>query len=468
MGYWQKAGWWRRLAAACLSAAGCLCFAATLATASATGTPAADVAKLNSLRAEIGVQPVALSAFLTNRCQSAIRSALNNGAIPAGFDVDQVSWTDLLNPAADDASLSAGERLDELLNPALTTIGISEATKPGAPGITAPAPMTCWTPTLGLTGSPTTAPSIYTFPANGQRFPGWELGRPPLLTPTAPELIVYEDGGKGSIQSFTLTGLDGPIPVTVDTQSSDRFLVTQSWLVSPRGETPLRNGRYNATATFSDGVTHTWTFTSYGVVDRPQLSIDAYDGQMEISSLSGSGIVTVTVNNEAGRLVASKRAAPTKKSRVTRWKVPVIRRGGRFVICAVVAPHAVYAGSRLCKHLAYAASSAFALGVSLGPTTSNAAQVILHARPPVLGQIAKVTVATHYVFLGTDTTIWHHTNRFSVPLLSSQAFQVPFQRTSRTGDIWEADINVTIPAFHAGGASYAATNYHGTLASKLP
>lgn len=254
----------------------------------AAGTPAQDLAWLNAKRATNDIPgDVALNADWSGKCAQHINYMRTTGTVSHPEDPSSAAYTDGGHWAGTHAVLASTSpwtessfiwetaplHLAQLLAPQLSQVGIADDNQ-----------LACVTTWPGYLRAAPTTNTVVTYPGNGSTIyasetseewpitPAAALG---LANPTGPHLYVYAwgpssvagataDGQPLAIRSATLRGPNGPVAlrwVDAATPEIGQYLPTAAGILIP--ERPLEDhAPYVATVTFTDGLTHTWGFTT--------------------------------------------------------------------------------------------------------------------------------------------------------------------------------------------------------------
>lgn len=252
------------------------------------GTPTDDLAWLNAKRTANGIPgAITLDAAWSAKCGQHVGYMRATGTVTHPEDPGSAAYTDDGNWAGTNAVLAstvpwtetdfiwetAPLHLAQLLAPQLSQVGIADDGR-----------LACVTTWPGYLRAAPATDTVVTYPGNGTTIyasetseewpitPAAALG---LTNPTGPHLYAYAwgpstvdgltaDGRPLTIRSATLVGPSGPVALHwVDTENPDvgQYLPTASGIVIP--DHPLEErAPYVATVTFSNGLTHTWGFTT--------------------------------------------------------------------------------------------------------------------------------------------------------------------------------------------------------------
>jgi hypothetical protein len=208
------------------------------------------------------------------------------------------------------------------------------------------------------------------------------------------------------------------------------------------------------TLTITDSASRSWStrFTTLG--EDPQLSLSVDESGVTVSAGAGPAkTATVTINDGNGHKLAS---ANVKVDHAWLW--PGFRRGGTFTVCADLPSSGAYLAVHNCQQETLATSTDSLLSLGRTAYHGTTATVTLHARGPLLGRRATVTlVASFRNGCGTLCGGWPRgrSQRVVLPLRQRQTFQLPFQ----TGGGWGMYVSVIVPAFTANGSHYELTIY---------
>lgn len=252
------------------------------------GTPTADLAALNAKREANGIPAgITLNPEWSARCAQHVLYMRRTNTVEHVENPASPWYTDGGNWAAGHAVLAAGIawtpsaflwetaplHLAQLLAPQLSEIGIADDDEfvcaTTWPGYLRAAP-----PTNTVVTYPGIGASIYASEASAEwpTTPAQAVG---LSNPTGPHLYVYQ-WGPAAVSGLTasgqpigilwaaLTGPTGDVPVRwVDPTNPTvgPYLTAASGIIIP--VRPLvDNAQYSATVTFTNGLTHTWAFTT--------------------------------------------------------------------------------------------------------------------------------------------------------------------------------------------------------------
>ena len=264
-----------------------LAFGATAPLATA-GTPAQDLAWLNAKRATNDIPgDITLNADWSAKCAQHVTYMRATNTVSHPEDPTSANYSDGGNWAGTHSVLAstvpwtestfiwetAPLHLAQLLAPQLSQVGIADDNQ-----------LACVTTWPGYLRAAPANDTVVTYPGNGSTIyaseqseewpttPAQALG---LANPTGPHLYVYAwgpssdagitpDGQPLAIRSATLRGPHGPVALRwadPSTPEIGQYLPTASGILIP--EHPLEErAPYVATVTFTDGLTHTWGFTT--------------------------------------------------------------------------------------------------------------------------------------------------------------------------------------------------------------
>ena len=262
-----------------------LAVAAPIATA---GTPVQDLAWLNAKRTTNDIPgDIAMNPDWSAKCAQHVNYMRSTGTVTHPEDPSSPAWSEGGNWAGTHSVLAstmpwtesafiwetAPLHLAQLLAPQLSQVGIADDGQ-----------LVCVTTWPGYLRAAPTTDAVVTYPGNGSTIyasehseewpttPAQALG---LANPTGPHLYVYAwgpaavagvtpDGQPLAIRSATLRGPRGPVALRwadAATPEIGQYLPTASGILIP--ERPLEErAPYVATVTFTDGLTHTWGFTT--------------------------------------------------------------------------------------------------------------------------------------------------------------------------------------------------------------
>jgi len=264
-----------------------LAFAAT-APMAAAGTPAQDLAWLNAKRVTNDIPGgIVQSPDWSAKCAQHVNYMRATGTVTHPEDPSSPAWSEGGNWAGTHSVLAstmpwtesafiwetAPLHLAQLLAPQLSQVGIADDGQ-----------FVCVTTWPGYLRTAPDTDTVVTYPGNGSTIyaseqseewpttPAEALG---LANPTGPHLYVYAwgpasvagitpNGQPLAIRSATLRGPRGPVALRwadAATPEIGQYLPTASGILIP--EHPLEErAPYVATVTFTDGLTHTWGFTT--------------------------------------------------------------------------------------------------------------------------------------------------------------------------------------------------------------
>jgi len=261
---------------------------AVAAPIAAAGTPAQDLAWLNAKRATNDIPgDIALNADWSAKCAQHVNYMRTTGTVTHPEDPSRAAWSEGGNWAGTHSVLAstmpwtesafiwetAPLHLAQLLAPQLSQVGIADDGQ-----------FACVTTWPGYVRTAPATDTVVTYPGNGSTIyasehseewpttPAQALG---LANPTGPHLYVYAwgpasvagvtpDGLPLAIRAATLRGPHGTVALRwadPSTPELGQYLPTASGILIP--EHPLEErAPYVATVTFTDGLTHTWGFTT--------------------------------------------------------------------------------------------------------------------------------------------------------------------------------------------------------------
>ncbi len=251
------------------------------------GTPADDVAWLNAKRAANGIPAnIAINPDWSARCEQHNQYMRVTNTIGHGQDPTSPAYTAGGDWAGRNSVLASGAvwsatnfiweaaplHLAQLLAPQLNQVGIADDNR-----------FVCMTTWPGYTRPTPATKRVVTYPGNGTSIypsitteewpttPARALG---LSDTTGPHLYVYQwgpdlvgdnpDGSPLAIRSASVTGPSGPVDLRWVDQANPtvgQYLPSAAAILIPVA--PLeRDATYLARATFTNGVSHAWTFTT--------------------------------------------------------------------------------------------------------------------------------------------------------------------------------------------------------------
>ncbi|MGI9187746.1 MAG: hypothetical protein ACR2J9_09595 [Gaiellales bacterium] len=261
---------------------------AVVAPVAVAGTPTQDLAWLNALRATNDIPgDIVMHPDWAANCAQHVSYMRVTGTVTHPEDPSSAAWSEGGNWAGTHAVLastipwtesafiweSAPLHLAQLLAPQLSQTGIADDGQ-----------LVCVTTWPGYLRAAPATDAVLTYPGNGSTIysrevseewpitPASALG---LANPTGPHLYVYAwgpasdagitaDGQPLGIRSASLRGPSGPVALHwVDnvTPQIGQYLPTASGILIP--DHPLaEQASYLASVTFTNGVTHTWGFTT--------------------------------------------------------------------------------------------------------------------------------------------------------------------------------------------------------------